>query len=639
LKGQSPSEDLTRLPLDKLKHIEHKIRSMGSHSKNLLTYLPYCLVPLLLLAALNYWNGLRTVDSTLSALAQSHLNSLAGEIDRRLQTEKHELSRAALAKQLQDITSEGQDASPVSLSNASPDAPAISSDLKFILASVLKGRGHCFRLTVFDQVRRPVIQIERQENARGPDTFTTSPGDPSLAPSFTTPVKREVLASVSGTTLKYVVPIVGGDTNQRAGALVSEVNLDQLIAEASNALNYNPTQHTFVTVIDPSSRIIYHTNRDIEGKLVSSALPEFLPIAESLARGNSGLNRFSAANKNEFLTAFSPLPQWNIGLAVGYDRSALASKAHIWGIGGLLVALISGFLSALLISHRVQKKSLGIERVEEGLTAIAKGELDRRIELKSSDDARIIADSINVVTERLRAQIAREEETRQFQSFVRLSAMLTHDLKNAIEALSLIVGNMERHFDNEQFRRDALRSLTSATDKLKGIVIRLSRPLSSLSGEHPRPMSVDLVPILKRVAAMTAEPVREKHDVELKLPRSLFVYTDPERIENVVENLILNALEAMADKHGKLTIEAGLTSRGAATFSVSDTGPGMSKTFIEKRLFRPFSTTKKHGVGLGLYTCREVVEASAGLIEVDSVEGSGTTFRVVLPSASHDSRN
>jgi hypothetical protein len=52
--------------------------------------------------------------------------------------------------------------------------------------------------------------------------------------------------------------------------------------------------------------------------------------------------------------------------------------------------------------------------------------------------------------------------------------MLTHDLKNAIEALSLIVGNMERHFDNEQFRMDALKSLTGATDKLKGIVARLT---------------------------------------------------------------------------------------------------------------------------------------------------------------------
>ena len=53
--------------------------------------------------------------------------------------------------------------------------------------------------------------------------------------------------------------------------------------------------------------------------------------------------------------------------------------------------------------------------------------------------------------------------------------MLTHDLKNAIEGLSLTVGNMERHFDNPQFRADALKGLTSATDKLKALVARLAR--------------------------------------------------------------------------------------------------------------------------------------------------------------------
>ena len=606
---------------------------MSSHSKSFLTYLAFCLVPLLLLAALNYWNGLRIVDATLSAQAQSRLNSLSGEIDRRLQLERLELSRTAQSKQLLDVMSARKAGTPVSIA---PNTASIPSELELTLISALKGKGHCFRLAVFDEARRSVVQVDRLENARGPDTFSTSAGDPSLAPSASNPAKREVQASINGTNLRFVVPIFASD--QRAGSIVSDVNLDQLLTEAANVLNSDSAQHIFVTVVDPSSRIVYHTNKDIEGKLVSTAMPEFLRIAEPLARGTAGFDRFSA-NSEEFLTAFSPLPQWNLGLAVGYDRSALASKAHLWGLVGVLFALVGGLASALLISRRVQRKSLGIERVEEGLSAIAKGELDRRIELKSSDDARLIADNINVVTERLRAQIAREEETRQFQSFVRLSAMLTHDLKNAIEALSLIVGNMERHFDNEQFRRDALRSLTSATDKLKGIVTRLSRPLSSLSGEHPRPKSLDLVPILKRVVAMTAQPVSEKHQIELKLPRSLFVYTDPERIEKVVENLILNALEAMADKSGKLTIEAGLTDKGAATFSVSDTGPGMSKSFIETRLFRPFSTTKKHGVGLGLYTCREVVEASAGLIEVDSVEGSGTTFRVVLPSASHDSRN
>ena len=93
------------------------------------------------------------------------------------------------------------------------------------------------------------------------------------------------------------------------------------------------------------------------------------------------------------------------------------------------------------------------------------------------------------------------------------------------------------------------------------------------------------------------------------------------------------------DNGGTLTIEAGQTTNGAPTFSVSDTGRGMTRTFIETRLFRPFSTTKKNGIGLGLYTCREVIKASGGTIEVESVEGAGTTFRVVLPSIPHDRRN
>jgi signal transduction histidine kinase len=205
-------------------------------------------------------------------------------------------------------------------------------------------------------------------------------------------------------------------------------------------------------------------------------------------------------------------------------------------------------------------------------------------------------------------------------------------LKNAIEGLSLTVSNMERHFDNPQFRTDALKGLTSAADKLKAIVARLAKPLTTLSGEHKRPTNVDLVPILQRVISMTAEPVRGKHKIVTRLPPSLYALVDPGRIEEVMENLVLNALEAMVDGGGTLTIEAGQTSTGAPMFSVSDTGRGMSRSFIETRLYRPFSTTKKTGIGLGLYTCREVIAASAGSIEVDSVEGAGTTFRVVLPS-------
>jgi signal transduction histidine kinase len=242
------------------------------------------------------------------------------------------------------------------------------------------------------------------------------------------------------------------------------------------------------------------------------------------------------------------------------------------------------------------------------------------------------------VTKQLSEKIARETETRQFQSFVRLSAILTHDLKNAIEALSLTVSNMEWHFDNRDFRADAMKTLRSATDNLRALVARLSNPVTTLSGEHKRPTPIDLVPILKRVISVTAEPARELHEVNINLPDSLFALVDGERVNKVVENLIINALEAMADKRGTLTIQAGQTDEGKTFFSVADTGEGMSRHFIEERLFRPFATTKNRGVGLGLYTCREVVRANGGSIEVVSKEGAGTTFRVVLPSAPTDER-
>jgi len=611
---------------------------MSLHAKSSLAYLPHCLLPLLLLATLNYWNGLKTVDATLGAQAQNHLNAFARDVDRRLQDERIELLRATVSGQLADLLLTKKSGAPVGISVEPNGDARLPSDSFLSLTSVLKGRAHCHRLTVFDESRAQIFQIERRSNAQGSDSFVVNSNSRLLlAPTSGGLLDNQI--RLTGSTLQYSVPISTAGPTRQTGTLVGEIDLEEVAADTSSLLEDQNVHTTFVTVIDPSARIIYHPNRAVEGQLVSSALPEFLPIAEALTRSNSGLQGFRVGSGQDFITAFSPLPQWNLGLAVGYDRSLLAASAHRWGIFGFVAALLAGFLVALAISYKAQQKTRGIERVEEELTAIAKGELDRRIDLKSSDDARGIADNINVMTERLRAQIAREEETRQFQSFVRLSAMLTHDLKNAIEALSLIVGNMERHFDNEEFRIDALRSLTSATDKLKGIVTRLTRPLTSLSGEHPRPKSIDLVPILKRVEAMTAEPLREKHTIEMKLPPNLFVFADPERIEKVIENLVLNALEAMAEKNGKLTIEAGLTSRGAATFSVSDTGPGISRSFIEHQLFRPFSTTKKNGVGLGLYTCREVIVASAGSIEVESVEGAGTTFRVVLPSASHDSRN
>jgi signal transduction histidine kinase len=575
--------------------------------KPFLTYFVLCAIPLLLLAGLNYWNGLRTVDFTIAAIVQDDLNSFNVAVDKVIREQEGAILRLAMTADVQRIVADknGADASR--------------------LNSLLDLSGYFQSLTLFDRDRQALsFRI-----ANSPPASLLQPDQGVWG------LQGNVLLDKPGSTpatLEYTVPIHDENGTSNLGALVGVLDLDSVFATAARGLE--SSKKSMVVVLDRAGKVVYNSDRALK----SGPLPGFEPIANAMTANASGVGQFSLPS-GSYTAAYSPMPRLNIAVAVARERSAFLSGAHRWGIANLLLALLAALAAAFVLERHVQRRSAGIARVTEDLSAIAKGELDRRIILKSSDDARGIADNINVVTERLRAQIAREEESRQFESFVRLSAMLTHDLKNAIEALSLTVGNMERHFDNPQFRADALKGLTGATDKLKALVARLARPVSSLSGEHKRPTKVDLIPILKRVVAMTAAPLPSKHTIVTRLPSSLFALVDAARIEEVIENLVLNALEAMVDNGGTLTIEAGETPGGAPAFSIGDTGRGMSRSFVDNRLFRPFSTTKKTGIGLGLYTCREVIRASGGSIEVESVEGAGTTFRVVLPSVPHDRRN
>ena len=595
--------------------------------KPLLTYFILCAIPLLLFAGLNYWNGLRSVDSTVRDIVQTDLNALNTAIDQELRERKGDFLRLSMMEEIKYLADE------------QTAADAIHPQGLYLRLKTLPDLSARFQsLTLFTRDRKPAFiregdsewtTIKDPEHARAiqPDSHVwdlqgnVSVEKPGSAPS----------------TLEYAAPIHNHAGTHNIGVIVGVLDLEKMFANAARGFEAKSGQ-VIAVALDRSGKIIYNSDRALRSLQAYEALPGFKSIAGAMTNNESGVREFEFAGAS-YLAAYTPIPQLNVSVAVARNRTAPLSNAHTWGIAGVVLALLTAFAAAILLERHVRRRSKGIERVTEDVSAIAKGELDRRIILQSSDDYRGLADNINVVTDQLRAQIAREEESRQFESFMRISAMLTHDLKNAIEGLSLTVGNMERHFDNPQFRSDALKGLTSAADKLKALVARLARPLTSLSGEHKRPTNIDLVPIIQRVVALTAEPSRGKHSVVTRLPPTLHALADPARIEEVLENLILNALEAMSDKGGTLTIEAGETANGAPVFSISDTGRGMSRHFIETRLFRPFSTTKKTGIGLGLYTCREVIKASGGTIEVESVEGAGTTFRVVLPSIPHDRRN
>jgi putative PEP-CTERM system histidine kinase len=225
----------------------------------------------------------------------------------------------------------------------------------------------------------------------------------------------------------------------------------------------------------------------------------------------------------------------------------------------------------------------------------------------------------------LNLQLAEDlRKAKEAEAFQTISAFMMHDLKNLASSLSLTIQNLPIHFENPDFRQDALRIMEQG-------VIRINRMCSQLSELAKKIqlnfVEADLNQLIKNSVYCINGSSKVKLITDLQpLPR---LKVDPEQIQKVMTNLILNANEAVGTA-GEIRVSTEQRD-GWAIFSVSDNGCGMSKEFIERSLFRPFKTTKKQGIGIGLYQSKMIVEAHQGRIEVESEPGKRSVFKVMLP--------
>lgn len=213
---------------------------------------------------------------------------------------------------------------------------------------------------------------------------------------------------------------------------------------------------------------------------------------------------------------------------------------------------------------------------------------------------------------------------KQMEALQTLSAFFVHDLKNLASRLSLTMQNLPAHYDNPAFRDDMLRVISGSVDEMHTMCSRLSLLTKKLELHRTEADLNELVQAtLADLNGSLQVPLRQHL---YPVPRCVM---DPEQLRKVLVNLLLNANEAL-DNHGEIRVTTERMD-GWAVFSVSDTGCGMSKEFMERSLFQPFQTTKRQGLGIGLFQSKMIVEAHQGRIEVQSEEGKGSTFRVLLP--------
>lgn len=216
-------------------------------------------------------------------------------------------------------------------------------------------------------------------------------------------------------------------------------------------------------------------------------------------------------------------------------------------------------------------------------------------------------------------------QAKELEAFQTMSAFFVHDLKNTANTLNLMLQNLPVHFDDPAFRADALRGVSKTVTHINRLIGRLGSIRNEL---QIKPVESDLNELVTRTLSGWEEVagINLKKDLET-LPK---VFFDPEQMLKVATNLVFNAREAVPQASGLVQIQTR-RQNGWAVLSVSDNGCGMSPEFMSRSLFRPFQTTKKTGLGIGMFQSKMIVEAHKGKIEVESEAGKGTTFRVFLP--------
>lgn len=223
-----------------------------------------------------------------------------------------------------------------------------------------------------------------------------------------------------------------------------------------------------------------------------------------------------------------------------------------------------------------------------------------------------------------------EIKSKRLEVIGELSARIAHDLRNPLSIIKMTTQFLESQDDPTLLKYSAYFS------KIQRSITRMSHQVEEVL-EYIRPQSLNVkTNSILNIMMHTLERFTEYPGVKIIMPKNdAKIECDAEKLEIVFLNLILNAIQAMGNK-GKIHIR--ICDNGySITVEVEDTGPGIHKDLLPK-IFDPLFTTRMIGTGLGLPSCKNIIEKHGGAINVKTKIGKGTTFLLYLPKNTTDSK-
>lgn len=329
-----------------------------------------------------------------------------------------------------------------------------------------------------------------------------------------------------------------------------------------------------------------------------------------------------------------------VGQLIPARPSIIGSEAVI---GILIFTAILVFLIALWISSFIAREiTEPIQKLVEGTREVASGNLDYKVNIQTSDEVGMLADSFDRMTVRLRSNEEELKRAEKLAAWREVAQKLAHEIKNPLTPIQLSAERLRRRYHSRPEGYGEI--LEECTDTIVNEVIKVRSLLDEFSRlaklPEVKPVPTDINAIIDKSLKLYGE-LPENIQVQAEYAQDLpLAFADPGQMEQAFFNVIKNAIEAMVDG-GKLILTTRLVSGEASKADnhekhieaeFANTGPSISEESMQK-LFTPHFSTKKGGMGLGLAIVKKIITDHGGDITVKSEDGEGVTFIFMIPLA------
>jgi len=295
-----------------------------------------------------------------------------------------------------------------------------------------------------------------------------------------------------------------------------------------------------------------------------------------------------------------------------------------------ILAILAGSLMLWWLNRRLVVRP--VAALVEGTRRVMEGDLGVTIPVSGRHELGALAKAFNEMTQTLAETQRQLTQADKLASVGRLAAGVAHEINNPLTGVLSYASLLRKRMEHDVPACEDLDVIVRETVRCRGIIRELldfARPAA------PARKPMDLNEVVRRsvsvvMTQLSLNQVNLSLDLAADLPQ---VQADPNQIQQVIVNLLLNAADAIGAEGGQIRAVTRPVGTSAIEFQLEDSGRGISAEDLP-RIFEPFFTTKgNHGTGLGLAVSWGIVEAHGGSLEVQSQPGQGTCFTLRLPTA------